>query len=112
MTLNATLEILRRIQALRLQEFPATKAIESIAEPARQASVRQPSQITNIVQEIVNSTRSDDSLLQESNAMKALGQFSNLPFTSPRVALRVCPRSTSGWEEEMSASVLLTAERC
>lgn len=83
MTLNATLEMLRRIQALRLQEFPATKAMESIAEPARQASVRQPSQVTNIVQEIVNSTRLEDSLLQESNAMKALRQFSNLPGFRP-----------------------------
>ena len=72
MTLNATLEMLRRIQALRLQESPALKAAESIAESVRQAPVRHQSQIANIVQDIAKSTRLADRLRQESPTIKIM----------------------------------------
>ena len=72
MTLNATLEMLRRIEALRLQEPPAMNAMESIAETARQASVRQQFQITNTLHTIANSTRLADRLMQESPTLKIM----------------------------------------
>ena len=64
------------------QESSARKAMQSIVESAGQAVVRRQSTFSNMIQAIASSTKLADSLLQESNAMTALRQMSNLSLSS------------------------------
>ena len=71
MTYSETLEMLRRIQALRLRESPGMRAVQ-IMESARRSLTLQDSPVAKMLQDLNNTARLANRLRQESPTLKAI----------------------------------------
>ena len=71
MTYSETLEMLRRIQALRLRESPGMRAVQMM-ESARRSLTLQDSPVAKMLQDLNNTARLANRLRQESPTLKVM----------------------------------------